>query len=192
LALNCVQFSAAKDVATTKALQSLVSETDSFGEFKTKASEIVNITNDVWLRTEMDTVRRAAVMGESYRAMQRDSELYPYWQYSGELDDRERDSHLALEGLIFKIGDPEGDAIVPPNDFSCRCKAVPIDGQDLNESGKDISKGSDYLTEKDKDGEDYVDPKFRYCPADQVLPNTGGYFDVLKNINKLDAEDFDL
>jgi len=192
LTLNVAQFSCAKDIAESKALQTLALEAKSFTDFKEQAEKIVNLNRDTWLRVEMDSVKRGAVMGEAFRSMQKDADLYPYWQYSGEVDDRERSEHLALEGLVFKIGDPEGDACYPPNDFNCRCRGVPIDKQELNESGKEVTKGEDILDEDDKQtGEPYIDEKFRYCPADQTLPNTGGYFEVFSNINKLNYEDFE-
>lgn len=191
--LNAYQFSAAKDLSETKALQSLVFESDNFKDFQEKASEITNINNDVWLRVEMDSCKRGAVMGEQFRSMMDTADLYPYWAYHGEMDDRERDEHVALEGLIFRIGDPEGDSCFPPGDFNCRCRAEKVDDRELKESGKSVSKGSDYLEKNDPEtGKPYVGEDFRFNPGIQgSMPNNSSYFEVLKNINNLNSESYE-
>ena len=192
--LNTAQFSAVKDLSETKALQSLAIESKSFKEFKDEANKIVDVINDQWLRVEQDLCKRNAIQGEVWRNMEKDKDLYPYWEYKTEEDDRVRDEHAALEGLIFKIGDPEGDSVHPENGWGCRCHSEPVDDMYLKEENKEVSKGSDYLNEKDPEtGNAYIDKNFRYNPGIQgPLPNDSSYFDVLKNINKLDAEDFDL
>jgi predicted GNAT family acetyltransferase len=100
-------------------MQSLVYEASSFKDFKSKASEITNINNDQWLRVEMDACKRGTVLGEAWRQMEADKDLYPYWVYKTEDDDRVRVEHEALEGLVFMIGDGEGDACYPPCDWNC-------------------------------------------------------------------------
>jgi hypothetical protein len=77
---------------------------------------------------------------------------------------------------------------------NCRCHSEPVDDMYLKEENKEISKGADYLNEKDPEtGDSYIDKNFRYNPGIQgPLPNDSSYFDVLKNINKLDVEDFDI
>ena len=192
--LNTAQFSAAKDLSETKALQSLAIESKSFKEFKDEANKIVDVIDNQWLRVEQDLCKRNAIQGEVWRNMEKDKDLYPYWEYKTEEDDRVRDEHAALEGLIFKIGDPEGDSVHPENGWNCRCHSEPVDDMYLKEENKEISKGADYLNEKDPEtGDSYIDKNFRYNPGIQgPLPNDSSYFDVLKNINKLDVEDFDL
>lgn len=189
--LNSYQFSAAKDMSETLALQKLAYEAKGFEEFRTEAKEIITINREQWLRVEYDSLTRGAVMGEQWRKMEEDKDLYPYWIYHGVMDDRERDEHVALEGLIFKIGDPEGDAVFPPSDWNCRCNGDPISDDEIGD--KEISKGSDYLTKDDPEtGKPYVDENFRFNPGVQPMPNDGeGYFDVLKSANKADQGTFD-
>ena len=196
--LNAYQFSAAKDASNSKALQSLIQskvyESKSFKDFKEKANEICKVNNDKWLRVEMDVCKRNTVMGETWRRMEKDKDLYPYWQYVTEQDDRVRDEHAALEGKIFKIGDSEGDSVHPSNGFNCRCHSEPMDGQDLKESGKELSKGEDYLDKVDeKTGKPFVDDGFRFNPGKQgAMPNDSSYSEVFSSANKGNAELFDL
>ncbi len=189
--LNCYQFAAAKDLSECMALREMVLTTENYKEFYDKAKEIVDLNRDQYFRVEYDSAERSAVMGEAWRGIEDTKDIYPYWVYHGMMDDRERDEHIALEGLVFRIGDPEGDSIFPPIDWNCRCTGDPADDSDIPE-GQQVAEGNDYLTKDDPDtGEPYVDEAFRYNPADQVVPNEGSYFDVLKDVNKSDSELFD-
>jgi SPP1 gp7 family putative phage head morphogenesis protein len=192
--LNSYQFSAAKDIAETKSMQSLVYEASSFKDFKEKASEITNINNDQWLRVEMDACKRGTVQGEAFRQAESDKDLYPYWAYKTEDDGNVRPEHAALEGIVFMIGDPEGDACWPPVDWNCRCHAEPVDGQYLKENDKQVSKGSDYLEKDDpKTGKPYVDEDFRFNPGKQgAMPNDSSYSEVFSSANKGNEALFDL
>jgi hypothetical protein len=183
--LNTAQFYAAKEVSETKALQSLALESNGFKEFKDKANEIVNINNDQWLRVEMDVCKRNAIQGEVFRNMEKDKDLYPYWVYKTEDDDRVRDEHAILNNVVFKIGDPEGDACMPENGWNCRCHSEPADDQYLKEEKTSVSKGSDYLDSKDeKTGKPLIDENFRFNPGKQILPNDSSYSEVLSSANK--------
>ena len=190
---NVYQFACAKDNALTSALlQDEVFKVSSFNEFKESASQIVDTFNDVWLRVESDTCKRSAVMGQQWQKMEQSKDIYPYWIYRGEMDDVERAEHEALEGLVFKIGDPEGDSCFPPLSFNCRCHAEEVDSDYLKENDKSVSKGEDYLTENDPEtGKPYVSEEFRFNPGKQILPNDGGYFDVSRNLLTLTNEDYE-
>lgn len=165
-------------------------ESKSFQEFKQKASEIVEINNEVWLRVEMDVCKRSCVLGEKWRQMERDKDLYPYWRYVTRKDGRVRPEHAALEGKIFRIGDPAGDAVHPQNSWNCRCTTVSVDDKEVKQN--DISKGSDYLDKTDpKTGKPYIDKDFRFNPGKQLLPNDSSYFEITKNANKLNYKNFE-
>lgn len=189
--LNAVQFSAAKTAAEGKMLQAAVFNEDNvikpFNEFKKDAEQITDIMNKTWLRTEYETARRQAIQGDQFSRMQDDADLYPYWIYSGMMDDREREEHVELEGKVFRIGDPEGDLVFPPNGDNCRCTGDPIDDQELKEKNLTVTSGAETkgLIERN------VDDRFRYNPANEgILPKTGSYFDVLPSANSADWEDF--
>jgi hypothetical protein len=75
---------------------------------------------------------------------------------------------------------------------NCRCRGDQVDDMYLKDSNTQISKGSEYLEKEDPTtGKPYVDEQFRYCPANQIMPNTGGYFEVLSSANKANANLFD-
>jgi SPP1 gp7 family putative phage head morphogenesis protein len=191
--LNTAQFSAAKDLAETKALQALAVTADGFNDFKKKAyEEVTSIGRDQWLRVEMDSCIRGAVMGESWRKIEESKDQFPYWVYRGEMDEQEREEHEALEGLIFRIGDPEGDSICPPNDWNCRCRPEPADEGDIPEGGK-VSEGKDYLEKDDPEtGKPYIDPDFRFNPGKTgTMPNDSSYSEVLPSANSAGVKLFE-
>ena len=191
--LNVAQFSAAKDISETKALQKLIFESNGFKEFKEKATEIININNDQWLRVESDACRRNAVMGETWRSMESSKDIYPYWRYVTRGDGRVRPEHASLNGLIFKIGDPQGDSVHPICSWNCRCTSEILNDKELKDEKKTISKGSDYLDKTDpKTDKPYVDQDFRFNPGKQVMPNNSSYSEVFSSANKGNANLFDL
>jgi hypothetical protein len=61
-----------------------------------------------------------------YRDMYDQREAFPYWQYLTMGDERVRDSHAKLHGLILPADDPFWDDHYPPWDWNCRCQVVPV------------------------------------------------------------------
>lgn len=48
------------------------------------------------------------------------------YTWSGSLDERERDTHLANEGKDFRWDDPPSETGHPTEDVNCRCVAIPV------------------------------------------------------------------
>ena len=191
--LNAAQFSATKEIAKVKLIQEKLNDengvTRSFSAFKKESSQIADTVNETWLRTEYDMCIHSTTMAEQFRDFQADSDLYPYWQYQGVMDEREREEHVDLEGLIFRIGDPDGDECYPPNDWNCRCSAEQVDDQYLEDNNLKVVTTEEAKGYLDSD----VDPQFRNNPAIQgSLPNEGSYFEVMKSANEGNASLFDL
>jgi hypothetical protein len=159
--LNAVQFSAAKSMAESKLLQSAVFDEDnnvkSFSAFRKDADEITDIFQKTWLRTEYDTAVKQATNAELFNRMRNDADLYPYWVYLETDSDHPREEHLELVGNVYKIGDPEGDAIFPPNGFNCGCSSEQVDDEYLSDNDKEVSSGKEDI--------ELVDPQFRFKPG---------------------------
>lgn len=120
---NSTQFAAAKSVAQNKMLKELLFDDKGvrrgYSEFKRDAKAVTDVFNETWLRVEYDSSIRQAVSGDMFRAFKDDADIYNFWQYLETTSANPRDSHLALVGNIYRIGDPEGDAVFPPNGFNC-------------------------------------------------------------------------
>lgn len=190
--LNSYQFSAAKSVTTAKMLQAAVYNDDgslkAFNKFRDDAEEIQKQVNQNWLRVERDMCARSSIMADSWAEAIQDKDLYPYWMYEGRMDSRERPEHVALEGLIFRIGDPYGDRIVPPGDWNCRCRKKVVDDlylRDRNRVVQTPAQAKGWLEGKDEKGREFVDSQFRYNPFDQgMMPKNGHYFEEWRSANQ--------
>jgi len=173
--LNYTQFSAGKTLEEVKELQNLVFNSDEsikpIGKFINDANSYKQQISDTWLRVEYDNAIGNAVMADKWQQIEEDKDIYPYWKYETMHDIRVRHDHAELDGKIFEIGDPNGDAVVPRNSWNCRCRAVSVD------YGKTQTKEqSKVLLEK------YVDEQFRFNPAKQgMFPKKDcPYIDTLK------------
>lgn len=190
--LNAAQFSAAKDVSTNKMIKEFLFDEKGnrrgYSAFKNDAKEVTDISNETWLRTEYDTAVRQAVSGEQFSSYRNDADLYPYWQYILTVSDHPREEHLELVGNIYRIGDPDGDAIFPPSAWSCGCGSEQIDDMYLDENGKTVRSDE----ESKQDLEKHIDPQFRFNAADQgILPKEGhSYFQALPSANDANGESF--
>lgn len=65
------------------------------------------------------------------------------YTWSGSLDERERETHLANEGKVFDWASPPSETGHPGDDIQCRCVAVPIlpedgDDDDGAQAGSDL------------------------------------------------------
>ncbi|WP_414664893.1 phage head morphogenesis protein [Horticoccus sp. 23ND18S-11] len=74
-----------------------------------------------------------AYAASQYEVMQRQTDVFPYWRYQTAQDDRVRDSHAALEGVVVPANDPFWRTHFPPWDFNCRCTVVPLSEADMAE-----------------------------------------------------------
>lgn len=192
--LNAVQFSSAKSVAVNKLMKEELFDSDSvrkgYSAFKRDVKEVTNIVNDTWLRTEYDTAVRQAVAGQQFISYRENTDIYPYWVYLETTSEHPREEHLVLVGNIYRIGDPEGDEIFPPNGFNCSCGSEQIDDQYLDENNKSVRTNS----EAKEDLENGVPEQFRFNPADQgILPKEGhSYFMALPNANEAYGDLFNI
>lgn len=199
---NTFQFAAAKDAAICQLLQKNVYDEKgklrSWAKFRDKADEIAYQPNRNWLRVERDGSARSSIMADRFTDMYNDRDIYPYWRYRGRMDGRERPEHVALEGLIFRFGSPSGDRVFPPNDWNCRCTADPVDDRDLALNDWRVQTDAEakrWLNGVDENGKAYVDPQFRFNPAQQgMMPKQGRYFDEsgIKSVADLNAGKFGL
>lgn len=110
---------------------------DSAGVGKIKRGHLQTV-----LRTNIATARSASTM----YAMNDNAEAFPAWEYVAVKDDRTRDNHARLDGMIFKASDKR---LWPPLGFNCRCEASPVHKSELDEEGYKITDSPDI---KDDDG----------------------------------------
>jgi SPP1 gp7 family putative phage head morphogenesis protein len=83
----------------------------------------------------------------------------PYWLFATAGDDRVRETHAALGGLVFRKDDQSSLAFLPPCSWNCRCQCIPLSQDDLDAGGYDVS---------DTQGLEIPDPDF--VGGDSLVP----------------------
>lgn len=67
-----------------------------------------------------------------HEVMERQTEVFPFWQYVSSQDERVRDSHAVLDGIVLPADDPFWIDHYPPWDWNCRCRVVPLMQEDVD------------------------------------------------------------
>jgi len=80
----------------------------------------------------------------------------PFVMYSTVHDDRVREEHALLDGVVFRKNDAAARALFPPSDYNCRCFLIELDNTDLEDGGFDISFGADFEPPPDEFNRDRV------------------------------------
>lgn len=180
---NVYQFAAAKNYQQLKDITLAVKDGDqirSFTEFREIANKISFQYNENWLRTEYNTAIAGSQMAGKWVDFEANKESMPNLQYVTAGDDRVREDHQILDGVVKPIDDEFWDTYYPPNDWGCRCDVMQLPG-DPPEYARDISE-KDYPP---------VNPIFKtnIGKTGLIFPKNHSYFkeipvEVLKNALK--------
>jgi SPP1 gp7 family putative phage head morphogenesis protein len=73
-------------------------------------------------RTHMNTQMNSGI----YLKATEESADKPYLMYSAVLDDRTRETHRALHGIIRPVDDKFWNTNMPPNGYNCRCTVIQL------------------------------------------------------------------
>ena len=119
--MNLYRFSAAKTLAEVQALNQLFRESSNYKDFERKATGVCEAFNKQWQKTEYDTAYNSALSTSRYRQMLRLTKGAPYWEYVTARDERVRETHRGLDGVILRFDDERWQKIYPPNGWRCRC-----------------------------------------------------------------------
>lgn len=89
--------------------------------------------NPYQLRTNYDTAANAAYAAGQWEQIEENKDLFPYLRYVTMEDDKVRDEHAALNGLVYPVDDPFWNTYIPPNDWNCRCAVEQLMESELPE-----------------------------------------------------------
>lgn len=67
-----------------------------------------------------------AYQAASWEVMDRQRDVFPFWQYMTVQDENVREEHAALDGLVLPSNSLFWNDHYPPWDWGCRCQVVPI------------------------------------------------------------------
>lgn len=71
-----------------------------------------------------------AYQASAYQVMDRQREVFPFWQYHSMGDDHVRAMHAALDGVVLPANHEFWKTHFPPWEFGCRCQVIPISEDD--------------------------------------------------------------
>ncbi|MEG1573401.1 MAG: phage minor head protein, partial [Bacteroidales bacterium] len=118
-------FSAAKSFTQANELRNAVY--DSKGNivpentFRRAVAKISTKYNKQYLQAERHQVMAAGTQGSRWIDIQESKDTHPFLEYVTARDERVREEHLALDGIILPIDDPFWERYYPPNGWRCRC-----------------------------------------------------------------------
>jgi SPP1 gp7 family putative phage head morphogenesis protein len=148
-----------------------------FPAFKREVLKVNDQYNAKWLQTEYNAAVGSAQMAANWQTFQEDKDDY-YLEYVTSGDDRVRDAHRVLDGIVLEVDDAFWDTYYPPSDWGCRCdvKQVLRSGAKKTDLSKkdlpDVKPG--FKSNAGKTGEIFSQdhPYFQHVPAaDKKLVN---------------------
>ena len=97
----------------------------SFGDFKKEVFKTHKKYNQNYLQAEYQTAKRSAQAARQWKGYEANADLFPNLKYVTIGDDRVREDHQYLHGIIKPINDSFWETHYPPNGFRCRCSVQP-------------------------------------------------------------------
>ena len=149
---NAFKFSGAKTFQQVREMSDFIYDNAgrrvNFSEYEAKAREIFDAYNRNWLKTEVAQASNSAQMASKWQDIEADQEDFPFLRYDTVGDQRVRDDHKELDGIIRPVNDPFWETHYPPNGWNCRCTVLQEDDSaeptllDINKL-PDLPKGMD-------------------------------------------------
>ena len=87
-----------------------------------------------------------AYAAAEYQGLDEQRDVFPYWEYVSMRDERVRDAHAALNGLIIPCDSPFWADHFPPWDWGCRCEVRP---RTAAEAGEIAAEGKRQINPED-------------------------------------------
>lgn len=131
-----------EDMNVVQQIRDLIAEIPRGGSWEDAKKQIVEKLGP-WMDEESASKRATLLMrhhgfqayaAAHYREMDEQRQVFPYWKYLTMGDERVRESHAKLHGLILRADDPFWKDHFPPWDWGCRCQVVPVTEDEYREA----------------------------------------------------------
>lgn len=113
----------------------------SFSEFKPIASAVFDQYNKNWLKTEFRTAVNQGFAARQWEDFQENKDELPLLRYDTAGDERVREEHVTLDGIVRPVDDPFWNTHFPPNGWNCRCDVTQHERGDFKVTPKSELKG---------------------------------------------------
>jgi len=126
--------------AVQSAIGKVLEEGETLADFKGRIGGIIEqqgwTGNKAWrVENIFRTNIQSAYMAGRYEQMTRVAKARPYWKLVAVRDRRTRQTHLAVDGLVYPHDHPFWDTWYPPNGFACRCVVVTLSERQVKGRG---------------------------------------------------------
>jgi SPP1 gp7 family putative phage head morphogenesis protein len=130
---NVQMFSGAKTFQIIKDFESFLIEDGKpveFNVFRKRVLPVYEQYNKTWLKTEYEFAVESARAGERWVGIWHNKETLPLLEYVTVGDQRVRESHKVLDGVIKPVWDSFWNTYYPPWSWRCRCDTKSlVDGE---------------------------------------------------------------
>lgn len=119
---NIFRFSGAKNATMLAQINELLSKDGkrpSFADFKREVLKLNPTYNQNYLQAEFQTALQAGKLASQWGEYERNKKLFPNLKYKSQEDDRVREEHERLNGIIKPVDDPFWNSYYPPNGWRC-------------------------------------------------------------------------
>lgn len=128
---NLFKFSGAKTYQEIKEMNDALYDDKgkklSYEDFREKVMAIHKDYNENYLRTEFETAETSCRRASEWQEFKENADIMPNLKYVTAGDERVRESHRILDGVVKPINDPFWLRNYPPNGYRCRCYAEQTD-----------------------------------------------------------------
>lgn len=128
---NLFKFSGAKTYQEIKEMNDALYDDKgkklSYEDFREKVMAIHKDYNENYLRTEFETTETSCRRASEWQEFKENADIMPNLKYVTAGDERVRESHRILDGVVKPINDPFWLRNYPPNGYRCRCYAEQTD-----------------------------------------------------------------
>jgi len=165
---NVFVFSAFKTYQTLRAVADVLTETTTKAEFKKAAMAKFDEYDGRYLDAEYNNAIASATSAREWADFEDAKETMPLLKYQTAEDDRVREEHQRLNGIILPVDDSFWNIYMPPNDWGCRCDVL------------QLAEGT--ITPKESVPHIEIKPMFKNNTGKTgiIFPDTHPYFDVAK------------
>ncbi|AIQ00747.1 hypothetical protein Q787_10940 [Ornithobacterium rhinotracheale H06-030791] len=135
---NLFKFSGAKTYTLLEEINQILNSNkgETFDSFKNEVLKLNPRYNKNYLQAEWQTAKQAGYHAANWDEYQNNKDLYPNLKYKTQGDNRVREPHRLLNGIIAPLDSDFWKTHYPPNGWRCRCYVVqtaekPTDEKDI-------------------------------------------------------------
>ncbi len=129
LMANVESFTACKTFQNVNDLMNIIQADPliKFDDFKELGTKINHKYNYQWMDVESDFVHKQGISVKQWQTIEETKDVLPLLKYETAGDERVRDEHKALDGIVRPVGDKFWSMYFVPNGYRCRCAVIQLE-----------------------------------------------------------------